>query len=974
MKTRIPCLLAALTLLAASSLVHSATITWTNTSGGNWSATNNWSPHRLPATNDVVLITTPGTYTVTLDFTPNYTVFYPDVTLGAGGGAAGVQTLAMTNVAFYFTNLLVTTGGVVTAVSANIGSLDGERLTVNGGVLNSVSGSVCGFGSSLLVTNGGAVTCTGGNIYQVTVASGGVFKANGGTLSLATIANGGRCIANGLSTGNFHTLTVAHGGVLDITNGLSVFGPLINSGTINLTNSYIYIYVMASAYNGGLYNQPGGVINVAGGTSIGQNSGDFINRGALIESAGPGCTVNVGNFDNTQGTVTNLAGTMVLGTIQTNLAGTYFAAAGTTNKLVGANNATPLTPGSPLVLGGSGQYQLTSGYLRLPTNTFPNLTLIGTRLELGPGFQGGAITNLTLNGITLSNTLPVTGKFTVTNSAIQGSFTVASGGVFTATNTATYGAVTVANGGRFTANGVVYIAGSLTLAHNGVFNIAGALSLFGPLTNSGIINLTNAPVLISGAGIINQPGGLIDFWGNGANILANYASDYFVNKGMVAQSVGATTNRINVFGFDTSQGTVTNLAGTLVLGTFYTNLTGTFSTAAGATIQFVGGTSGTPLTAGTPLVLAGSGQNLFTSGYLSLPTNVIPGLGLRGGTLQLGAGFQGGAITNLTLGGMTLTNTLPVTGTFTTTKSLVFGNLAVASGGVLNTDGGMFNGALTIASGGRLDITNNVRTAGPITNSGTIRIFDDSLLLPDNNGSNTFGALVNQSGGLVDFAGDYAGLLSWVVSGARDYLINKGQMIKSVGTGLGGIGLAFGTNSGTIAVLSGTMQMSPMTLQPASSLSVRLNSATDYGRFMVGSPTLGGSFSVSLNGGYVPTNGSSFTVFSYASFSGAFTSLSLPPVVSWQPNFGSTNFTLLVGGVGRPQFGTLYLSATNLIFSGTGGTPGGNYVVLASTNVALPLTNWTAVATNKFDSSGHFNFTNGVNSNTPRQFFILKSP
>jgi hypothetical protein len=61
MKTHISILLAALALLAIGHLAHSATITWTNTSGGNWSVTNNWNPNQVPMNTDNALITTPGT-------------------------------------------------------------------------------------------------------------------------------------------------------------------------------------------------------------------------------------------------------------------------------------------------------------------------------------------------------------------------------------------------------------------------------------------------------------------------------------------------------------------------------------------------------------------------------------------------------------------------------------------------------------------------------------------------------------------------------------------------------------------------------------------------------------------------------------------------------------------------------------------------------------------------------------------------
>jgi hypothetical protein len=64
MKTHIAKLSAVLALLAIASAAHSATITWTNTSGGNWSDAANWSPNQVPTNTDNVLITTPDTYTI----------------------------------------------------------------------------------------------------------------------------------------------------------------------------------------------------------------------------------------------------------------------------------------------------------------------------------------------------------------------------------------------------------------------------------------------------------------------------------------------------------------------------------------------------------------------------------------------------------------------------------------------------------------------------------------------------------------------------------------------------------------------------------------------------------------------------------------------------------------------------------------------------------------------------------------------
>jgi hypothetical protein len=67
------------------------------------------------------------------------------------------------------------------------------------------------------------------------------------------------------------------------------------------------------------------------------------------------------------------------------------------------------------------------------------------------------------------------------------------------------------------------------------------------------------------------------------------------------------------------------------------------------------------------------------------------------------------------------------------------------------------------------------------------------------------------------------------------------------------------------------------------------------------------------------------------------------------------------------------VTGTILAFNGSGGIPGGNYFVLASTNMALPVCQWTAIATNNFDGAGYFSFTNGVNPEAPQTFYSLQT-
>jgi hypothetical protein len=87
------------------------------------------------------------------------------------------------------------------------------------------------------------------------------------------------------------------------------------------------------------------------------------------------------------------------------------------------------------------------------------------------------------------------------------------------------------------------------------------------------------------------------------------------------------------------------------------------------------------------------------------------------------------------------------------------------------------------------------------------------------------------------------------------------------------------------------------------------------------------------------------------------------------------NGTLTVTGTATPPtIGSVQVIGGNFVFSGTGGVEGGEYVVLSSTNIALPVVNWTPVATNTFGSGGTFSYTNAVSAEAPETFFLLQIP
>lgn len=98
----------------------------------------------------------------------------------------------------------------------------------------------------------------------------------------------------------------------------------------------------------------------------------------------------------------------------------------------------------------------------------------------------------------------------------------------------------------------------------------------------------------------------------------------------------------------------------------------------------------------------------------------------------------------------------------------------------------------------------------------------------------------------------------------------------------------------------------------------------------------------------------------------------------------TNNLGLLVLGSGpaaiavlpQPGLGGVSLSGDNLAFTVSNAIPGTVYRVLATTNLALPLNQWTPAATNISSATGNFTITltNAVTANVRSQFYILQSP
>jgi hypothetical protein len=88
----------------------------------------------------------------------------------------------------------------------------------------------------------------------------------------------------------------------------------------------------------------------------------------------------------------------------------------------------------------------------------------------------------------------------------------------------------------------------------------------------------------------------------------------------------------------------------------------------------------------------------------------------------------------------------------------------------------------------------------------------------------------------------------------------------------------------------------------------------------------------------------------------------------------TTAGTLSVVVTAKPSFtGSTILSGNGFAFAGSGGVANANFYLLGTTNLGMPVSNWTRLLTNQFDGSGNFNFTNPAGTNT-QSFYLLQIP
>jgi hypothetical protein len=622
--------------LVAPISTHATNITWTNTVGGNWSVTNNWSPNQVPGISDTAIITNSGTYTVTV----TTVVGVSNVFLGSSSGTQALTlssgSLNATNISTQTTNGAITLAGG-TIANATINLTNGTSLIAQSGTFNGVTMSgTLDVGNSV---NAAGLTVTNGLVLNGTALEGNPTNSDYGDITFAgsqTLGGTGTVVFGNQPSSAYNALRLADGGTtLTIGSGITVEG---QNGTIGYSSAY------GGPQNVLVVNQGLISADVSGGT-ISIQAQPFINEALAQGTNGGSLTINV--LQNNPGAtlIMNGAGSLSLSGVWTN---------------AGAINATNVTVnlGGSFTLADLGAFTRSGGTVNLTgvlTNTGTTLALnaaSGSWVLDGGTVLGGTITtatgvslvvnNGTFNGVTMSGTLDVG------NSVNAAGLTVTNGLVLNGTalegnpTNSDYGDITFAGSQTLGGTGTVVFGNQPSSAYNALRLADGGTTL----------------TIGSGITVEGQNGtiGYSSAYGGPQNVLV-------VNQGLISADVSGGTILVDAEPFD-NNGTLAATLGTAALD-------GSFNLASG-TLEF--GLSNTntfgKIQISGSAALAGTVAATLLNGFMPAVSNSFPVLTYGSFTgaftnTELPSGFvwqtnYGPTTFTLTVSGMTVSGISPV--------------------------------------------------------------------------------------------------------------------------------------------------------------------------------------------------------------------------------------------------------------------------------------------------------------------------
>lgn len=214
------------------------------------------------------------------------------------------------------------------------------------------------------------------------------------------------------------------------------------------------------------------------------------------------------------------------------------------------------------------------------------------------------------------------------------------------------------------------------------------------------------------------------------------------------------------------------------------------------------------------------------------------------------------------------------------------------------------------------------------------------------------------------------------------FALASGQTLLGNGTVMGAVTLRSGATlaPGDAAVASfGALTVAPtLDLQPGCTTLVHVASspATNDLTTALERLTLSGTLVVSNAGAVALADGDVFRLFNSTNILGAFDRI-IParpgPGLAWDTSLLNSSGILRAVNI-IPRINLLSWQENGLALGGAGGLGNAPYYVLSATNVAVPLGQWSRVATDAFSASGEFSISNVPDSNSPSRFFRLLVP
>jgi fibronectin-binding autotransporter adhesin len=304
-------------------------------------------------------------------------------------------------------------------------------------------------------------------------------------------------------------------------------------------------------------------------------------------------------------------------------------------------------------------------------------------------------------------------------------------------------------------------------------------------------------------------------------------------------------------------------------------------------------------------------------------------LDLEGFELENGTNFLGSGVVSNTVGTALL---VIANGSFS-------GNI-VGGTGVINLT---VNGSTFTLTGANTYTGSTAITLGTLALSGSGSIADTTNITINAN------AIFNVSG-----------LSSQFTLGAGQTLANNGSTAIINGaatTGSGTVSLSYTSGIPALIITNGALTLAP---------------ATTFNVFNTGAALAAGTYIIITNAtsgnlGSVTGTLPSVTVGGGGIVAGTAASLHLAS--------GALELVVSAATPPTPTITDISLSGPTLTITATNGADGGPYTLLESTNLLLPIAQWTPVLTNNFDGNGNLNLTtNVVSPNNSIEFYILEQP